>query len=240
MTPDPIRHSRRPPPPPQLSFRIESDVLTWLRENWLSSLKWLLVGARQTIRCVTGILLCAGLHVALSGTEVLGRHCLPILAGLVACFVLTIESLNLVLALVFLLGVAEATMTPSMSLGFLPLLYVVLAFALRCAVDYPQERTPRDTLVVGAAVCTVSSIAGFCHAGYAVSGVLPNPLNLVSLVLVEILLGTLVVTPLLVGGAFVGKRLENAFCEGGIFTFASVAAFFLRRVRQPPRQRCQA
>jgi len=233
MSTPPPAPGQTPQKPPAFGFLIESDIVTWVLKHGPHIYDQTLAAAREATRRSIAVLLCAGLHLALPPVAILGRACFPMLAGLVACHILTVERLERALGLAIVVGLAEATLCPSLNLGLLPLVYVVTTLVLRTITDYPTQRTPRDTLIVGATVCMASSIVGCCHAGLTNGVFLSAPGLVVFSILGETLLGSLIVTPLLVAAAVVARRAEIMLWELASAAGTFTAAYFIRHVKPP-------
>lgn len=233
MSTPPPSQGQAPQKPPALKFLIQSDIATWVLEHGPHIYERTLAATREATRRAIAILLCAGLHLALPTATILGEVCFPVLAGLVACHILTVERLETALGLAIVVGLAEAMLCPSLNLGLLPLVYLVTTLVLRTITDYPTQRTPRDTLIVGATVCMASSIVGCCHAGLSDAAVLLPPDLVAFSILGETLLGSLIVTPLLVAAAVVARRAEIMLWELASAAGTFTAAYFLRHVKPP-------
>lgn len=234
MTADTSGQASVSPSAPQRRVVCESVVWDWARASAVRLVRGAPAAAGRVLRLLVAIGLCAGLQHALSPFPLFAVTALPILPSLVAYFALTTESPCLFLAAAALVGVAEATLAPSVAIGFPVLVYVLLGLALRVTWDLPRVRRPRHTISVGAVLCFGSSLAYCAYAAvFAPATSAVSARTLVQCVCIEGAFGAVLVTPLLVPacrfGARAGVGIANSLIACGVLTLA----YLLRHASQP-------
>jgi len=216
-----------------LLMRVQVEVVPWLSRKLPPFRDRVSILFRVLLPGTLGVFLAAGMQQALPVYGRLGGASMWTLSALVACYVLTMRSFPLLVALVFVCGLVEDAFSPSVRLGVSSLVYVALALGLRAHRDYPEKRTPADTLTVGGCVCVVSMLLCWMLSGHADANGVRNAGASVVRAGGTLVLTVFIAGPLMMSFIAVGNRVLRAFLDVVVVLFAITVAYFLRHLKPP-------